>query len=240
MATRFIYYDTETTGIRADKDRIIEIAAFDPLHNTSFEKFVNPGCPIPPESTAIHKITDAMVADAPSFAQIGMEFMEFCAGDVILVAHNNDAFDLHFLKNEFQRHALTWPTWKFLDTLKWARRYRPDLPRHSLQFLREIYEIPPNNAHRALADVVVLHKVFSYMIDDLPVEEVIDLMNSSLSTPPKLHQTMPFGKHQGQPLNKIPKNYIAWLASSGSLDKTENLGLKESFAQLGLLQTQPL
>lgn len=233
MAPRFIYYDTETTGIKADRDRIIEIAAFDPVLNRSFEKFVNPGCPIPPDATAIHKITNDMVADAPSFAQIGLEFVEFCAGDTILIAHNNDSFDLQFLKNEFGRHSLSWPNWKFLDSLKWARRYRPDLPRHTLQFLREMYGITANNAHRALDDVIVLHQVFSYMIDDLSVEEVTSLMSSP--TTPRLHQTMPFGKHQGEPLNKVPKSYITWLASSGSLEKIENQGLKESFAQLGLI-----
>src|SRR5262245_50356734 len=134
MSHRAIYYDTETTGIRPTNDRIIEIAAFDPVLNRTFEKLVNPGCSIPPDATAIHHITNEMVANAPSFAEIGAEFIEFCSGDVILIAHNNDSFDFHFLKNEFNRHNLQIPSWKFLDTLKWSRRYRPDLPNHKLQF----------------------------------------------------------------------------------------------------------
>lgn len=228
---RPIYYDTETTGIKAERDRIIEIAAYDPVLNRSFEKLVNPGCPIPPEATAIHHITDEMVASAPSFAEIGAEFIEFCSGPVVLIAHNNDAFDLHFLRHEFNRHSLQMPDWKFLDTLKWARRYRPDLPRHTLQFLREMYEIPANNAHRALDDVVVLHQVFSYLTDDLHIEEAYTLLNR-----PKVLQHMPFGKHQGQPLAQIPKTYVQWLATSGAFDKPENQELKESFQRLGLLE----
>jgi DNA polymerase-3 subunit epsilon len=231
MPLRPIYYDTETTGIKADRDRIIELAAFDPVLNRTFEKLINPGCPIPAEATAIHRITDEMVANAPSFAQVGAEFVDFCSGDVVLIAHNNDGFDIHFLRNEFQRHSLEMPVWKFLDTLKWARRYRPDLPRHTLQFLREMYGIAANNAHRALDDVVVLHQVFSYMIDDLEIEDIYNL----LCTPRSL-QHMPFGKHQGQPLAKIPRNYIQWLASSGSLDKPENQELKQCFIKLGLLE----
>lgn len=231
MPLRPIYYDTETTGVKADRDRIIEIAAYDPVLDRRFEKFVNPGCPIPPEAIAIHHITDEMVASAPSFAQIGAEFAEFCEGDVVLIAHNNDNFDLHFLRNEFDRHGMSMPSWKFLDTLKWARRYRPDLPRHTLQFLREIYGIPANNAHRALDDVIVLHQVFQLMIDDLLIEDVFYLMNR-----PRTILHMPFGKHQGQPLSQVPRSYIQWLASTGVFEKPENQELKDSFLRLGLLE----
>lgn len=230
MSHRAIYYDTETTGVRPDKDRIVEIAAYDPVQNRRFEKFVNPGCPIPPEVTAIHHITNEMVASAPSFAQIGAEFIQFCEGDVILIAHNNDNFDFHFLRFEFERHALQMPSWKFLDSLKWARRYRPDLPRHTLQFLREIYGITANNAHRALDDVIVLYQIFHSLIDDLSIDNVYQLLNR-----PRTMQHMPFGKHQGQPLSQIPRTYIQWLASSGALDKPENQELKGSFQRLGLL-----
>lgn len=231
MALRPIFYDTETTGIKAERDRIIEIAAYDPVLNRTFEKLINPGMPIPAAASAIHGISDEMVVDSPSFAQIGAEFIEFCSGDVVLIAHNNDGFDVHFLRNEFNRHSLEMPHWKFFDTLKWARRYRPDLPRHTLQFLREMYGITANNAHRALDDVVVLHQVFTFMTDDLGIEEVFELLNT-----PRLVQHMPFGKHQGQALDKLPHTYVQWLASSGALDKGENQGLKESLIKMGLLE----
>ena len=42
MPSRTIYYDTETTGVRPDKDRIVEIAAYDPDRDVSFVQFVNP------------------------------------------------------------------------------------------------------------------------------------------------------------------------------------------------------
>lgn len=232
MPLRPIFYDTETTGVRPDKDRVIEIAAYDPVRNLNFEKLVNPGCPIPPDATAIHHITNEMVASAPSFAQVGAEFIDFCQGDVVLIAHNNDSFDLHFLRNEFQRHSIDMPAWKFFDTLKWARRYRPDLPRHTLQFLREIYGIAANNAHRALDDVIILHQVFNFMVDDLSMDEVYNLLNR-----PRAIQHMPFGKHQGLPLSKVPRSYVQWLASGGALDKPENQELKETFLRLGLLES---
>jgi DNA polymerase III subunit epsilon len=230
MSLKAIFYDTETTGLKPDKDRIIEIAAYDPELNRRFERLVNPGCPIPPEATAVHHITNEMVATAPSFVEVGADFIEFCEGEVVLIAHNNDNFDYHFLRLEFQRNGLQMPSWKFLDSLKWARRYRADLPRHTLQFLREIYGIKANNAHRALDDVFILHQLFKNLIDDLSMDEVYHLLNR-----PSSIQNMPFGKHQGQPLSQIPRTYVQWLSSSGAFDKPENQELKESFQKLGIL-----
>ena len=177
---RFIYFDTETTGTRAESDKIIELAAYDPLHKRSFVTLINPQIPIPPDATAIHQITDEMVRQAPSFAEVISGFLEFCAGDVALVAHNNDSFDLPFLEKEFARAEQSIPShWFFVDSLKWARRYRKDLPRHSLQFLRQMYGIAPNQAHRALDDVMVLYQVFQMMIDDLSCDTVCELLKKS-------------------------------------------------------------
>lgn len=229
---RAIFYDTETTGISSTKDFIIEIAAYDPEGKRTFEKLVNPGVPIPAEATAIHNISDEMVSDAPDFGIIGKEFIEFCGEGAVLIAHNNDSFDLPFLQNEFSRNDLAWPEWKFIDSLKWARRYRPDLPRHALQFLREVYGFQANNAHRALDDVIVLHQVFEAMTGDLAIEQIYTLLNV-----PRRLRHMPFGKHRGKPLEEIPKDYVLWLAESGAFDRPENSELKETFEQLGLLES---
>jgi DNA polymerase-3 subunit epsilon len=225
-----IYYDTETTGVKPGKDRITEIAAFDPVRNRSFCTFTNPECPIPPDVTAITNITDEMVKDAPLIKEALTAFIEFCHGEVILVAHNNDAFDKLFLEAEFQRAGLDMPKWVYIDTLKWARKYRRDLPKHNLQFLRETYGIIANQAHRALDDVYVLHQVFSKMIDDLDPKTILTLLSEQPQS-----QRMPFGKHAGKLLSEIPKDYVKWLAREGALDKKENAALKETFEKMGYL-----
>ncbi len=233
MTLRAIFYDTETTGVRAEKDFIIEIAAYVPETGEVFDQLINPGVPIPPEATRIHNITDEMVKDAPTFPEIAAKFTEFCTSDGVLIAHNNDGFDVHFLRSEYQRAGLTLPEWKFVDTLKWARKYRPDLPRHALQFLREVYGIEANNAHRALDDVKVLHDVFRQMIGDLPFDTVIELLSEQ-----KALQGMPFGKYQGKPLEAVPDSYVAWLAKSGAFERPENGQLKEAFIELGKLKEE--
>ena len=231
MSKRPIYYDTETTGIKPNEDRIIEIAAYDPEQDRSFHSLINPGRPIPAKATEIHHITDEMVQDAPDFKTIGKLFIEFCNDDVVLIAHNNDAFDQLFLESECNNNNLKIPKWSYIDSLKFARKYRPDLPRYSLQYLREYHGISPNEAHRALDDVMILKEVFSCMIDDLTMEMILELMNEQTSI-----RHMPFGKHKGKPLEEVPKHYIRWLNENGALDKQDNKELKESFIHLGLLE----
>ena len=84
MAKRFIYYDTETTGVKPGKDRLVEIAAYDPLENRTFCSFVNPECPIPKEASAVSNITDDMVKDAPLVKVALQDFVNFCKGDIRL------------------------------------------------------------------------------------------------------------------------------------------------------------
>lgn len=230
MSATMIFYDTETTGLYPNKERIIELAGFDPVGNRQFEMLINPGIPIPSQATSVHHITDEMVADQPSFAEVAVKFVEFCGDNAVLIAHNNDNFDLPFMQHEFNRHGLQWPGWQFFDTLKWARKYRPDLPKHSLQFLREIYGIAANNAHRALDDVIVLHQVYLRLVDDLSITEAITLLHQVREV-----TRMPFGKHQGVALKSLPKEYVAWLSRSGALDKEENKGLRSALHNAGLL-----
>lgn len=228
---RPIYYDTETTGVKPGKDRVIEIAAYDPVQNKTFCTLIHPGCPIPPESTAICNITDEMVKNAPTFAAIIDDFVQFCAGDTVLIAHNNDSFDQLFLEDEFKRSSRPFPEWKFIDSLKWSRKYRPDLPRHTLQFLREAYKIEANQAHRALDDVIILHKIFSTMIDDLDLTTVMSLLSQKQDI-----TRMPFGKHQGKNLSEVPRDYVEWMDKSGAFEKKENAALREAFVTIGILK----
>ena len=225
-----LYYDTETTGVKPDRDKIVELAAYDPYQNRTFAQLINPGMPIPAESTAITGINDAMVADAPGFDVVGKSFIEFCGPDAVLIAHNNDRFDKLFLEAEAARSGLILPQWRYLDTLKWSRKYRPDLPSHALQNLREVYGITANQAHRALDDVHVLHQVFSAMIDDLSIEVVLQLLVEQTGS-----QRMPFGKYQGKLLTEVPGSYLKWLQESGALSKSDNRDLKETLEKLKLI-----
>ena len=69
-----VFFDLETTGLNPATDRIVEMALVKLLPGGKRETFVrriNPGRPIPAETTAIHGISDEDVKDAPEFRQIG-------------------------------------------------------------------------------------------------------------------------------------------------------------------------
>lgn len=102
--SRGVVVDTETTGINQDKDAIIELGMvlfeFDPetgvTYNVlgSFDQLEDPGFPIPPESTAVHGITDEMVADKRIDDASVAQFLE---GVSLVVAHNSK-FDRVFME----------------------------------------------------------------------------------------------------------------------------------------------
>ena len=68
-----IFFDLETTGVNVTHDRIVEISVVKVNPDNSIverTRRINPGCHIPEEATAIHHISDADVADCPTFRQI--------------------------------------------------------------------------------------------------------------------------------------------------------------------------
>lgn len=156
----FTVFDLETTGMNRKTDRIVEIAAIridrDGTQSV-FESLVNPCRMIPPSATAVHHITDAMVAPAPRFAEAGRRFLDFAEGTT-LVAHNA-LFDLSFLQESCARTGL--PLWngKTLDSLRLVRKTHPGLASYKLQYLRSVLPLDPEEdrvlqAHRAGSDVV--------------------------------------------------------------------------------------
>ena len=98
----FVVLDLETTGTWIEKDRIIEIGMIRCLPDgsqTTFDRRVNPGMPIPPEVTEVTGIADADVKDAPRFKDIAKEVIRFLEG-ADLGGFNLERFDLPLLARE--------------------------------------------------------------------------------------------------------------------------------------------
>ena len=99
------FFDLETTGLAMAKDRIVEIAILKVNVNNSIEEkswLINPEMHIPPESTAIHKITDEMVKGKPTFKQVAHDILNFL-GNADLAGYNIIKFDVPFLAEEFAK-----------------------------------------------------------------------------------------------------------------------------------------
>lgn len=168
---RFVAFDTETTGLWAASNRIVEIAgvAFD-LRSTVFETFqelINPGRPIPPEVIEIHKIVDDMVSGADPAAPVLTRFFEFCGPDSVLIAHNAP-FDLSFVAWELSRNNMTIPANAVIDTRLLAQHIRPGMQSYSLLSLVTELELSDRQEHRALGDAILVHKLFEKFISITP------------------------------------------------------------------------
>jgi len=99
-----VVLDTETTGLH-DSARIVEIAALGVDGSVLLDSLVNPGVPIPAESTRIHGITDDMVQGAPSFSDLLVSLTGALINRKVVV-YNRD-FDKRRLAIELHRHYRT-------------------------------------------------------------------------------------------------------------------------------------
>lgn len=166
---REIIFDTETTGLDKNQDRVIEIGCVEMenrfLTGRTFHVYVNPeGRDVHPEALAIHGISNDMLKDKPLFSEIVEDFLQFTDG-AKLVAHNA-MFDLGFINAELERvDKLPVSVDRIIDTLELARRKHPMGP-NSLDALCKRYGI--DNSHRtlhgALLDSEILADVYIELI----------------------------------------------------------------------------
>ncbi|TKT82802.1 DNA polymerase III subunit epsilon [Aquamicrobium sp. LC103] len=166
---REIIFDTETTGLDNQDDRIIEFGGVELVNRfptgRTFHVFINPqGRSVHPEALAVHGISDAQLVGEPTFEAISAKLLDFIE-DATLIAHNAN-FDIGFLNAEFARLGVA-PVDPSLvvDTLAIARRKHPMGP-NSLDALCRRYGI--DNSHRtkhgALLDSELLAEVYIELI----------------------------------------------------------------------------
>lgn len=104
---RFIFLDTETTGLSEDRDRVVEIGAFEVvggrITGTYFHTLLHPGMSIPLEAEQIHQISNQMVNHkaCPVFEDVA-EDMLFFLKDAVVIAQNA-SFDMKMLDAELSR-----------------------------------------------------------------------------------------------------------------------------------------
>eukprot|EP00322_Chrysochromulina_rotalis_P007607 CAMPEP_0115865102 /NCGR_PEP_ID=MMETSP0287-20121206/19544_1 /TAXON_ID=412157 /ORGANISM="Chrysochromulina rotalis, Strain UIO044" /LENGTH=276 /DNA_ID=CAMNT_0003319595 /DNA_START=68 /DNA_END=898 /DNA_ORIENTATION=- len=168
-----ILYDLETTGLSSKADSIVEIAAHTVLyrdgnwvtHREPFQTLANPGRPIPATAVSVHGITDDMVASAPSIAQALTAFSEYISGtapqSTIMMAHNGMRFDRHFIRNADPSFGPAHVAW-WADSVSLFKLLSPGkFDSYKLTKLYGDLDGPPEQAHRALADVRMMKHVLS-------------------------------------------------------------------------------
>ena len=213
--SKLIFFDTETTG-NEKKDFLVQIAY--KTNNETFAGLYKPEIKIPPEASAVHHITNKMVAKKPTFKESTDQPIIkklFEDKDSVVIAHNAP-FDLMIIKKEDINPN------KFICTLRVARELDKEgkIERYNLQYLRYLLDLDVEaTAHDALGDVLVLEKLFERLLKKLMSEENLTESQAiekmiEISSHPSLLRTFSFGKHNGKKIEDVlttDRGYLEWL-----------------------------
>lgn len=167
---RCLVLDTETTGLKVEHARIISVGTVN-IEGTEIEAdgelsfLIDPGEPIPAESTKIHGLCDADVEGAGSFAEVAPSLTDAIDGRVV-VGHNI-GFDLAILANEHKRAGLDWTAPPALDTGLLARALNPNLPDGSLEAIAAWLGVEIIGRHTALGDARAAAQIYFHLVPKL-------------------------------------------------------------------------
>lgn len=223
-----VFLDLETTGLNVSSDRIVEIS-FLKISPNGKEQWmnarVNPEMPIPPKVTAIHGISDADVADAPTFREISKNLAAFLEG-CDLAGYNAIKFDIPVLAEEFLRtnNDFNFRKRRYVDVQVIFHKKEQRTLAAAYQFYckKEL-----KNAHSADADTLATYEVLKSQLEryaDLEndIEKLADFssFNNNADFAGRIImdengvEIFNFGKHKGKPVEAVfqeEPSYYAWM-----------------------------
>jgi len=235
------FFDLETTGVNVAVDNIVEIAILKVMPDGSeqvYNKKVNPGRPIPPESSMFHGIYDEDIKDAPTFKDLAEEVALFLE-DADLAGYNSNKFDVPMLMEEFLRAGVNFSLEgrSFID----VQNIFHQMEQRTLKAAYRFYcDKNLDNAHQAEADVRATYEVLKAQLvkyEGAPFEDkhgevsypvVNDVQAlhdfTNLSKPVDFagrlvynedgRVVINFGKHKGRPVSEVfevEPSYYAWM-----------------------------
>ena len=222
------FFDLETTGINTAKDRIIEISILKidlSGKEDTLTMRINPEMPIPPESTEIHGITDEDVKNAPSFKEVAKNLVHYLEG-CDLGGYNCNRFDIPLLAEEFLRSEVDFDMKKCkivdVQVIFHKQEQRTLSAAYKFYCSKDL-----KDAHSAEADTRATYEVLKAQLDrydDLD-NDISFLSGYSAHTRnvdfagrivlnDKGVEIFNFGKHKGQPVERILKEepgYFSWI-----------------------------
>jgi len=225
------FFDLETTGINIANDRIVEISILKVFPNGNKESHtwrVNPEMKIPPITTAIHGITDEMVANEPTFKELSNRVYDLIK-DSDLGGYNSNRFDIPLLAEELLRADVDFDLKKNkavdIQTIFHKKEKR------TLEAAYQFYcDKDLTNAHSAEADTMATYEVLKAQLDTYEdLENDISFLSTYSSHKnfadfagfigfdKNGKETFSFGKHKGvlveDVLEKEP-GYFGWILNA--------------------------
>jgi exodeoxyribonuclease X len=211
---QIIFFDTETTGIGSD-DRLCQLAY--KTGDTVFCQLYKPDRMIPYEASAVHHVSNQMVADKPAFidAPEYTTIQQLADSDSAVWVAHNAKFDIAMLAREGihpKNVICTLRVARALDTGRKFTQYKLQYLRYALDF--DIQAV----AHDALGDVLVMEKLFDRLLASIEKEtgdrdSALQRM-MEISATPTIYTDFTFGKHIGKKITEvlqIDRGYLEWL-----------------------------
>jgi len=232
--TKYVLFDTETTGNQSD-DRIIQIGAMVVGNRGEIEVYdemCSSEISIKIEAMEVHNITPELLEGKAPFksTKFWNDLSYLNNEHNYLIAHNI-SFDLGMLEKEGFQNRM-----KLIDTLRCSKHLFPDSAYHRLQYFRfslglykeESIEAEKHNitikAHDAIGDVVVMKLLLSKLVARvkelyLGVHPMVKL--EELTRTPVMMKNFKFGKYNGEEIADIARSdagYLRWMLKSLELD----------------------
>ncbi len=235
-----VILDLETTGVNIATDRIVEFSALKVSPGGAEESLtlrLNPSIPISPESTRVHGISDADVANEPHFRDVARRIASFLEGSD-LAGFNSMKFDIPILCEEFLRVNVDFnpARHKYIDV-------QVIFHKKEQRTLSAAYKFYCNsdleNAHSAQADTAATYEILKAQLDRYPdLENDIDKLSafSAFNNNADLAgrivfneqgvEVFNFGKHKGKPVELVFKeepSYYSWMMNGDFPQNTKQV-----------------
>ena len=225
------FFDLETTGINIAVDRIVEISILKVFPNGNKESHtwrVNPTVPIPAATTAVHGITDEMVANEPTFKELAKKVYDLIK-DSDLGGFNSNRFDIPLLAEELLRAEIDFDMKKNLavdvQTIFHKKEKRTLEAAYKFYCDKELVD-----AHSSAADTNATYEVLKAQLDRYPDLENDMSTLAEFSAHRKFadfagyigynkegKEMFAFGKHKGTLVEDVLENepgYFGWLLNA--------------------------
>lgn len=234
------FFDLETTGINLQTDRIVEIAILKINPDGTeqlFLKLVNPEMPIPAQATAVHSITDEMVADKPTFKHLVSDVLEFIH-NCDLGGFNINRFDVPLLAEECFRcgYDLLVDTRKMVDVQVIFHKMEERTLKAAYKFYCQKDLV---DAHSAEADTKATYEILLAQLNHypqlIPSVDYLSEFTSYRKTPDLENKfrfdeseqiVFNFGKHKDKLLKQVfidEPSYYYWMMERDFLQSTKAL-----------------
>ena len=225
------FFDLETTGVNISKDKIVEISILKVFPNGNKESktwLVNPEMPIPLETTAVHGIDDAKVANEPTFKELAPKVNDMIKG-CDLGGFNSNRFDIPLLAEELLRAGFDFDM-KNTVAIDVQTIYHK-MEKRTLSAAYKFYcDKTLEDAHSAEADTLATYEVLKAQLDkyselENDIKFLADFSSRKqfadfagfIAYNDEGHEVFTFGKHKGQLVEKVMDDepgYFGWLQNA--------------------------